>query len=1150
MNAAAHPPQGGFVVEPFLTNPTPTSMHIAWETTNGVSTRVEYGTTMDLGTWATGSWITGAGSDRIHHVDLVGLTPDTRYFYQCTSSPNISWISSFRTPPATSTGDVFTFTVYSDCQYGSNGVKHEEVINEGILDFYAAEYGGPIEDSLAFNMVPGDLVSTGSNHSHWTDHFFAQATNLYRSVPLVPAPGNHEANADLYFLYMDLPHNAPPGLDEHCYFFDHQNVRIVSLDSNGYVSSQDQYDWLDALLAKTCNDDEIDFVFAQFHHPHKSESWTPGESNFSTNIVERLEQFSTDCGKPSIHFFGHTHSYSRGQSRDHDHLMVNVATGMGSIDYWWDYPNADYDEFQITLQEWGFVQMEVGTGDDPWFRLRRVSRGNDVVPMDNEITDEIVIRTNNQPPAKPTATYPGPGDSIPGFTVQFQGSAYDEPEGDPGLESHWQVALSADDFDSPIAEEWKRRENWYRPANGDGWYSVDTVTDPDITRVVFEDSLPACSTVYWRVRYRDEALGWSPWSEPTSFEVTESDEGDNAPYPANASEGVAIDVTLEWRPCTPADLYDVYFGTSPTLGPGDLQGSQSETTFDPGTLELLQTYYWRVDRHEDGKVVEGPTWSFTTSPPYPTVDTAEWRFDDASFAVNQTLHAAHGNSIMTPRNMTLGDDWDAGVTDNISIPHINGMPTSYIMLDNVYGANTGLEVEYDAPANGGGATGDVYHFTIIYDLFIPEDQMELQCLWQGNDTNTNDGEFFLECSGGGFYHDGYIGGDDWPKGEWFRIAHRVDYAADTAAIFVNGKKVFSDDELGAPDWLWARGSGNSIWMLTDDGGATDVEQVYCANLAIVDALVADETISQLGGPDHRGIFVDVCEWNLNDDSPQDDVAVNTSLGRSTLTPQGMTLGSDWGIETTDGNTVPHIDGETARFLWLDEVSGANTGLAMHLESTGNGGGGCCEIHEFTLVMDLYIDPDQNELQAIWQGNANNTNDAEFFLNCANGGFYVMGTGYVGENLWPKGEWFRIAHRVDYPDSSAIFINGEKVLSDDELAGPDWLYAGSTDNPAWLLTDNNGGTDVGFVRCANIAFVDGLLPDTDLAALAGPDANGIFSDTDVPNMPGDLNGDGIVGGGDLGLLLSVFGTDDEAADLNQDGIVDGGDLGILLSYWSI
>ena len=477
------------------------------------------------------------------------------------------------------------------------------------------------------------------------------------------------------------------------------------------------------------------------------------------------------------------------------------------------------------------------------------------------------------------------------------------------------------------------------------------------------------------------------------------------------------------------------------------------------------------------------------------------------------------------------------------------MPTSYIMLDNVHGANTGLEVEFDAPANGGGGTGNVHHFTIIYDLFIAEDQVELQCLWQGNDTNTNDGEFFLECSGGGFYHDGYIGEDNWPKGEWFRIAHRVDHAANTAAIFVNGKKVFSDDELNAPDWLWGRDSGFSIWMLTDDGGETDVEQVYCANLAIVDDLVSDATIMELGGPDHRGIFVDVCEWNLQDESPQDGVGVNATLGNATLTPRGMTLGTDWGIATTDGTSVPHINGVPARFLWMNEVFGANTGLAMQLEATGNGGGGCCEIREFTMVMDLYIDPDQDELQAIWQGSPTNVNDAELFLDCSNGGFYVRGTGYIGENLWPKGEWFRLAHRMNYPESSAIFINGEKVLSDDELAGDDWLYAGSTNNPTWLLTDNNGGTDVGFVRCANIAWVDGLLEDADLLALAGPDANGIFFEDSAPSLPADLNGDGVVGGADLGLLLSVFGTNDAAADLNQDGVVNGGDLGILLSYWN-
>ena len=53
--------------------------------------------------------------------------------------------------------------------------------------------------------------------------------------------------------------------------------------------------------------------------------------------------------------------------------------------------------------------------------------------------------------------------------------------------------------------------------------------------------------------------------------------------------------------------------------------------------------------------------------------------------------------------------------------------------------------------------------------------------------------------------------------------------------------------------------------------------------------------------------------------------------------------------------------------------------------------------------------------------------------------------------------------------------------------------------------------------------------------------------------GDLNGDGVVDGADLGLMLANWGpvTSDagsRAADLNGDGMVDGADLGVLLSRW--
>ena len=44
-----------------------------------------------------------------------------------------------------------------------------------------------------------------------------------------------------------------------------------------------------------------------------------------------------------------------------------------------------------------------------------------------------------------------------------------------------------------------------------------------------------------------------------------------------------------------------------------------------------------------------------------------------------------------------------------------------------------------------------------------------------------------------------------------------------------------------------------------------------------------------------------------------------------------------------------------------------------------------------------------------------------------------------------------------------------------------------------------------------------------------------------------NGDGVVNGADLGLLLVDFGGSG-AADLNGDGIVNGADLGLMLVEW--
>jgi len=56
------------------------------------------------------------------------------------------------------------------------------------------------------------------------------------------------------------------------------------------------------------------------------------------------------------------------------------------------------------------------------------------------------------------------------------------------------------------------------------------------------------------------------------------------------------------------------------------------------------------------------------------------------------------------------------------------------------------------------------------------------------------------------------------------------------------------------------------------------------------------------------------------------------------------------------------------------------------------------------------------------------------------------------------------------------------------------------------------------------------------------------------LAGDLNGDGVVDGADLGLLLTAWGACPSIggclADLNGDCIVDGADLGLLLGAWTL
>ena len=109
-------------------------------------------------------------------------------------------------------------------------------------------------------------------------------------------------------------------------------------------------------------------------------------------------------------------------------------------------------------------------------------------------------------------------------------------------------------------------------------------------------------------------------------------------------------------------------------------------------------------------------------------------------------------------------------------------------------------------------------------------------------------------------------------------------------------------------------------------------------------------------------------------------------------------------------------------------------------------------------------------------------------------------------------------------------------------GASWSPLGSGMNDrVWDLTVFDDGSGAGPALYAGGEFATSPAGDSFLAKWQG---------CTVQPKPGDLNGDGLVNGIDLLILLNAWETAGLGGeDINGDGIVDGADLLILLNNWT-
>ena len=121
------------------------------------------------------------------------------------------------------------------------------------------------------------------------------------------------------------------------------------------------------------------------------------------------------------------------------------------------------------------------------------------------------------------------------------------------------------------------------------------------------------STYYWRVDGSNEAEPGSPWKGSVwSFSVRPKTAWN--PVPSDGARFVDPNTTLSWDPGVGAVAFYVYFGdTFEDVNNATGADYITETTYDPGPLEIGKTYYWRIDGSNFQTVQRGKVWSFTTA---------------------------------------------------------------------------------------------------------------------------------------------------------------------------------------------------------------------------------------------------------------------------------------------------------------------------------------------------------------------------------------------------------------------------------------------------------------------------------------------------------------------------------------------------------
>lgn len=256
-----------------------------------------------------------------HSAVIRNLQPNTTYVYRVGNGleDNGYWSEWFQfTTARTDMEEPFSFIYFGDAQ---NNVKSlwSRVIRNSYRQF----------PEVDFMLHAGDLINDRDANLEWGEWFHA-GSFIHATVPSIMTPGNHEYRdgvlSSLWRPQFTLPENGPiEELKETCYAIDYQDMKLISIDAEGFDESLEarasQVKWLDSVLQSNTKK----WTTITMHYPIYSTAKGRDNKELREAFKPLMDKYGVD-----LVLQGHDHTYARGYVKN-EGKGLTVVKDAGTI---------------------------------------------------------------------------------------------------------------------------------------------------------------------------------------------------------------------------------------------------------------------------------------------------------------------------------------------------------------------------------------------------------------------------------------------------------------------------------------------------------------------------------------------------------------------------------------------------------------------------------------------------------------------------------------------------------------------------------------------------------------------------------------------------------------------------------------------------